>query len=366
MKILLLSAYDAPSHRYWHQFLQNHMPQYQWEVLTLPPRYFSWRIRGNSLTWAFHKTLAQASSFDCLIATSMVDLAALRGMVPALTQLPTLLYFHENQFSYPVSEHQRASIEPQMVSLYSAISADQLVFNSQYNRDSFLQGVSDLLDKFPDCVPKGVVSELEAKSRCIPVPVQAVATGTVNKCSKKLQIIWNHRWEYDKGPELLAECIGRLPNDLALTFHVVGQRFRTSPKIFESIYASLNARGWLGEWGFMEKREDYEGLLNRSHVVLSTAKHDFQGLSVLEAVAAGCVPVVPNRLAYKEWFSSCYRYTDQGDEADQLCLRLESLAIDYKAGRGFKVPSVESFTWPKLGPQYQQSIAELMAIKKER
>ncbi|MFT7132051.1 MAG: hypothetical protein ACI81O_000759 [Cyclobacteriaceae bacterium] len=44
---------------------------------------------------------------------------------------------------------------------------------------------------------------------------------------------------------------------------------------------------------------DYLALLGRSHVVLSTAIHEFPGVAVLEAVAVGCLPVVPDALAYQ-------------------------------------------------------------------
>ena len=51
MRILLLSAYDAPSHKRWREGLVTHCSDYHWDVLALPARYFSWRIRGNPLSW---------------------------------------------------------------------------------------------------------------------------------------------------------------------------------------------------------------------------------------------------------------------------------------------------------------------------
>ncbi len=103
MKILLLSAYDALSHQYWRKGLVRAFPEYDWTVLTLPPRYFSWRLRGNSLTWAYSKREVLSAGYDLLICTSMTDLSALKGMVPALANVPVLCYFHENQFAYPAS-----------------------------------------------------------------------------------------------------------------------------------------------------------------------------------------------------------------------------------------------------------------------
>ncbi len=51
MRILLLSAYDAVSHRLWREGLVAALPEHNWTVLALPPRHFRWRIRGNSLSW---------------------------------------------------------------------------------------------------------------------------------------------------------------------------------------------------------------------------------------------------------------------------------------------------------------------------
>ncbi|MDP5208731.1 DUF3524 domain-containing protein [Microbulbifer sp. 2205BS26-8] len=80
--------------------------------------YFSWRIRGNSLTWArggAARTLRQ--DWDLIIATSMADLSALRGLVPEIAGVPVVVYFHENQFAYLASADITRSIEPQILNI---------------------------------------------------------------------------------------------------------------------------------------------------------------------------------------------------------------------------------------------------------
>ena len=74
-RILLLSAYDAMSHRLWRQALQNGLPEFHWTVLSLPPRHFAWRSLGNALSWYDHPALAER--YDLVMATSMTDLASL-------------------------------------------------------------------------------------------------------------------------------------------------------------------------------------------------------------------------------------------------------------------------------------------------
>jgi len=367
-KVLVLSAYDAPSHRFWHQGLRANLNQHQWQVLAMPPRYFSWRMRGNSLNWALDPELNNLHGVDCLIATSMVDLASLRGMLPTLARLPTALYFHENQFAYPESESQTNSLEPKMVQLYSAIAADRLVFNSVYNRDTFLSGVADMLGRFPDFVPDSIPEMLASKSECIPVPIELSCnySGGANysrrrNCSEggidRVQIVWNHRWEYDKGPDLLLSCIQSLPEHLYLTFNVVGQSFRHLPPEFKLIKSELEKRSWLGAWGYIKSREEYLNLLGESHIVLSTSKHDFQGLSVLEAVAAGCLPVLPKALAYPEWFSGQFLYSCQ-EKTDAVVSMLSRRIEEIKRGP-VDSPNVKNLSWQSLRGDYENLVSEL-------
>ncbi len=317
MKALMLSAYDAESHVYWRNSLYRAFSRYEWTTLTLPPRYFNWRIRGNGLTWFQNPALKER--YDICIATSMVDLATLKGLNPDLASLPTLLYFHENQFAYPVSRQSDKSqrIEAQMVQIYSALCCDVAAFNSEHNRTTFLSGVSVLLKKLPDGVPKGVVDLIREKSVVLPVGIEVdipnekiVSTGPFWEQSGDIgpHFVWNHRWEYDKGPDRLHAFLKALPESLNATFHTVGQSFRRIPEEFQDIRVLLESRGWLGAWGYVESKTEYHQLLERADFVLSTSNHDFQGLSVMEAVNRGCIPVLPRRLAYPEIFSDEYLY----------------------------------------------------------
>lgn len=306
MKILLLSAYDALSHVYWREGLYTAFPEVSWTTLSLPPRYFPWRIRGNSMSW--YREPALRDHYDLCIATSMVDLATLRGLVPELSRLPTLLYFHENQFAYPLSDRvsQQQQVGPQFVQIYSAMAADALCFNSEYNRRTFFSGLAALLKKMPDEVPAGVCDALMGRAHVVPVGLQPLAIETQEKTPASL--VWNHRWEYDKGPERLLALVQALPEHVSLVLHVVGQSFRSVPPAFTQLKALLEARGWLGQWGYVASREDYLGVLAQSQYVISTSEHDFQGLAILEAVQCGCIPILPKRLAYPEFFTEPYLY----------------------------------------------------------
>jgi len=338
-RILLLSAYDASSHRQWRYRLAELFPEFDWTQLALPPRNFSWRIRGNSLHWAFSHAEVLQQQYDLLIATSMVDLSSLRGFIPALSQIPNLVYFHENQFVYPPRPSspsetadslrskfkEQINVEPQLVPLYTALCADSLIFNSHYNRNTFLQGSRSLLQKLPDQFPDSLMQRLE-NSRVIPVPLPARDRFTLQPASSEpdaastLKIIWNHRWEYDKGPQLLLELVKLISQQrLPFQINIAGEQFRQQPPQFAEIKRILDTHtvdAEAAQFGYIEEQDQYFELLSRCDVVLSTALHDFQGLALQEACIAGCTPLAPNDLVYPEYLDPQFLYSVQGSECE--------------------------------------------------
>lgn len=336
-RILLLSAYDADSHRRWREQLVASQPRFDWHTLALPPRFFRWRIRGNALSWLNESLLREP--WDLVLATSMVDLAALRGLHPHLAATPAVLYMHENQFAYPESEGQHASVDPKMVNLYSALAANVVLFNSDWNRRSFLDGVERLYRKLPDGVPMETLDQLALKSQVVPVPIEdrlfVDRSEPVNRACPHL--LWNHRWEYDKGPDRLLMLLDELADrGQAFRVSVVGQTFRQQPSAFDGIRQRHG--DCIQHWGFLPKRSDYDRLLGEADVVISTALHDFQGLSMLEAMAGGCLALAPERLAYPEYVPSSQLYPSHVDDdrveakgaADRLMALLDASEEPHK------------------------------------
>ncbi len=308
-RILLLSPYDILSHRYWYEGMIEALPEYQWTVLNLPPRYFAWRMRSNSLSWAFQERESLEADYDLIIACSMTDLSALRGFIPNLASTPTLVYCHENQFYYPSQHQQQGQVEQQMLQLYTLLCADHIAFNSHFNRQSCLAGIEQLLKKFPDFVPKGLPELLSRKSSVLPVPLKEEMNVNPIEKPKEFSLTWNHRWEYDKGcTQLLALVEKIVESKLDIRINILGQSFRNIPKEMESTINLLKDNGLNGHIGYIEHRRDYLKILNQSHLVLSTSLHEFQGLSIMEAVRLGCVPVLPNRLVYPELFDEDFLY----------------------------------------------------------
>lgn len=344
----LLSAYRADSHAAWADWLVATQRHYLWQRRELPGRNFAWRIRGNPLSWL--DSLPDELP-DLIVATSMVDLATLKGLNPRLARVPTLYYFHENQFAYPMGENQFRSLEPRMVQLYGALAADRPVFNSAFNRDSFLAGVSGLLQAMPDAVPHGVSERLAQASAVCPVAIDPLVGMAPGARDPRL-VVWNHRWEHDRQPSMFADAMLRLANE-GVTFRLalLGRRPERVPEPLARLRAALPSQ--IVADGMLPGTA-YRDLLAGAGIVVSTSQHEFQGLSVLEAVSAGACPLVPDALCYPEMYPAACRYPP-GD-AEALVSRLRAWLT------GALPPSVDVSPWytDRLQPRWKTLLQELV------
>lgn len=337
MKAWLLSAYRTDSHAWWADWLHNTFGGIDWQIRELPGRHFRWRIRGNPLSW-LHDLPEPAP--DIILASSMVDLATLKGLHPHLAGVPSLYYFHENQFAYPLGQHQVRSIEPQMVQLYGALAASRCLFNSRYNLESFLAGIDALLKKMPDAVPPGVTRQIRDKSRLLPVPVRTIAPGA--KTGKL--IVWNHRWEYDKAPERFAEAMLKLAaRGVDFELALLGARPAQPPPALQRL------RETLASHIVYDARADaaqYCNILGQAAIVVSTARHEFQGLAVMEAISAGATPLLPDSLCYPEQYNAQYLY-----ETGNTTVLADTLT-DWLQGSRPPPPDISAWLPQTLQPQW--------------
>ncbi|MBQ14949.1 MAG: glycosyl transferase family 1 [Gammaproteobacteria bacterium] len=366
-KILLLSAYDTSSHHYWRDQLANMFSAYEWTQRALPARHFSWRIRGNSLSWGFDEADSFREDYDLLIATSMVDLSSLRGFIPKLATLPTLVYFHENQFAYPMGTVSNKNAEQQLVPIYSALCADAICFNSNYNRTTFLEGARSLFKQLPDLVPKNLSSHLEA-STALPVPIDVPDKNERVSAADHLSVVWNHRWEYDKGPGILLEIIRQIAKEeLPIRFHILGEQFRQWPAEFDQIQELLEShcqRTGLaaGHFGFIDNKEQYFACLQQSDVVLSTALHEFQGVAMQEAILCGCTPLAPARLVYPEYLEPQFLFpAAETAEAEAAAADILRTWLELRrSGTTLPQADLQSYSSNNLQDRYAALFARLL------
>lgn len=70
----------------------------------------------------------------------------------------------------------------------------------------------------------------------------------------------------------------------------------------------------LPDWQFIfskdvcNTKDEYYDLLNRSRIAVSFAEQETFGIAILEATLCGCVPIVPDKLSYREIYQYDFEY----------------------------------------------------------
>jgi glycosyltransferase involved in cell wall biosynthesis len=236
----------------------------------------------------------------------MVNLPAFLSLTrPHLSDVPVLLYFHENQLTYPLPEDRSRERAYPNINYLSALAADRLVFNSEFHVEEFADALPLLLRDFPDFTNLHTVQQIRDKSQVLHLGMDLRAHDeydterTARSAGEPLVVLWNQRWEYDKNPEAFFRTMNRL-DDAGYDFRLIlaGKHFREQPEEFERAFERYAER--ILHYGYAEDFAEYSRLLHRADLVVSTSIHEFFGVAIQEAIYCGCHPLLPNRLSYPE------------------------------------------------------------------
>ena len=360
VKILLVEPYYGGSHKAWADGYVGHSA-HDVRLVTLPARFWKWRMHGGFLTLAEQvgEVVDTGWTPDVVVASSMMDVSAFAGAVRnVLPGVPIATYFHETQFTYPLSPADKVDLTYQMKNWASAVVSDRVIFNSEYHRSVFADQAMRFLNAFPEYKHVHRVDGVLDASTVLPVGVElsALSADRIDPSGAPL-IVWSQRWEHDKGPDELKAIVDLLiDREVDFTMAMCGEVFVSVPPTFAEITDRLGDR--LIHSGHAE-RDRYESILLEAAVVLSTAEQEFFGIAVVEAIAAGAHPVLPNRLVYPERIEAIGADPSTSlfkDPAEAATIIEQALTSDTD-------PSLRTATaqygWKKVAPAYDEVLASL-------
>ncbi|XP_063789810.1 glycosyltransferase-like domain-containing protein 1 isoform X5 [Pseudophryne corroboree] len=341
MSRLLVEAFYGGSHK---QLMDIFLQDIEGCVLySLPAKKWHWRARTAALY--FMQAVPPSDTYRVLFTSSVLNLAELVALRPDLGKLKKVLYFHENQLVYPVRKNQDRDFQygynqilswflPEHKRVLLKILPHKSLESLDHSRESEVMSRNDAAEDASGHSEHQIGENVMQQSeKLIDIKtsltenysgadhVMSNPSSSTLRCDSQrpLHIVWPHRWEHDKDPETFFKIMMRL-KEQELPFHlsVLGETFTDAPEIFSE------ARIFLGSavlhWGFLPSKDEYFQVLCEADVVVSTAKHEFFGVAMLEAVHCGCYPLCPKCLVYPEIFPAEYLYSTP----EQLLKKLQN------------------------------------------
>ena len=375
LRILFIEPFFGGSHRNFAEGLIRHS-SHSIELFTLPARYWKWRMRGAALH--FFRLIDNPEDYDLLFTSDMMSLSDLR-MLWGVRCPPSVVYFHENQLSYPLPEGEKMDYQFGFTDITTALAADRLLFNSEFHMNSFFSDIPRFIKRMPEYKPLWVSDIIREKSSVMypgcSFPDESTAAPQKppawSDSPAPPLILWNHRWEFDKCPGVFfgsLDIADRLLKtdgyDIPFNIAVLGENFQAKPSAFLEAHERYGDR--ILRFGYCENREEYYSWLMSSDIVISTAIQENFGISIVEAVQSGCFPLLPDRLSYPELVPEDFRqqviYKSEKDLASKLSALLKKLHNGEKIKSGILAESFERFSWRNMIGAYDAFFAETAGL----
>ena len=363
LKFLFLEPFFGGSHREFAEGLISRS-RHHIDLVCLPARFWKWRMRGAALY--FVKKASALQSYDGLITTDLMSLSDFKALTCGICP-PALVYFHENQLTYPLAPGESMDYQFGFTDITTALAADRVLFSSQTHHRDFFENLPRFLKMMPEYRPGWVVDEIHTKTDVLYPGCRFPAGGLCGAdISRELPplIIWNHRWEFDKNPDEFFRALDTvLANGTDFRLALLGENFQAVPKAF------LDARDRYGErivqYGYVASRTQYINWLKQGSLVISTACQENFGISVVEAVRYGCLPLLPARLTYPEVIPKRFHSRVLYQNTDELVEKLTRRIIDHSGYEDLRRDLSEEmgkFAWENLIGRYDAELEKLAQL----
>jgi glycosyltransferase involved in cell wall biosynthesis len=355
LNVLALEPYLGGSHRQFLLGLRRHS-RHAIRIIGLPARKWKWRMRHAAIEFARRLDRMRRPA-DLILASDFLNLAEFAGLLPPRwQQVPRVVYFHENQLTYPVADESARDYQPAFTNLTTILAARAAYFNSAYHRDEFFAAMESLLRRMPDYRPLAALVDARRRSGVLHLgcDLRALLRRPRHR-SGPATILWAQRWEAEKDPETFLRVAARLADEgLEFQLILMGEHFERGGAQVAPLVARLRPR--ILHAGYVEGRAGYGRRLRQADIVVSTARHEFFGAAVVEAIAAGSWPLLPARLSYPEILPTRYHeehlYRSEGELAARLRAAIVHLDRTRRADLG---PAVARFDWSRLVARYDRA-----------
>jgi len=360
---LFVEPFYGGSHRAFLDGLAR-TSSHELTLLTLPEG--EWRRRMRRGAQELAAMAAELNGdHDFLVASDMLDLGTFLALTrPRFQDIPVLAYFHENQFTYPRIRGTKLNSWFGQMNYISALAADVVAFNSEYHRQDFLGALRTLAGQPNNWLVEDSIGHIEAKSQVLPVGVELdwIPERSAHAADGPRTILWNHRWEFDKAPEMFARALGAVAA-AGIDFRLViaGEPGVNPSPVLAEIRDAYPER--VTHFGYAESQAQFGALLAASDVVISTTRHEFFGVGMVEAMAAGCIPCAPRRYNYPalvppEWHNACL-----WEDERELVAKLSNLLTGPLPSRSAMQLAAARFGWARVGPDWDAALDSLASRK---
>ncbi|NLX57929.1 MAG: DUF3524 domain-containing protein [Phycisphaerae bacterium] len=358
LNVLALEPYYGGSHRAFLRGLARHS-RHAIRIVSLPARKWKWRMRHAAVEFA-RRLGRMRRPADVLLVNDFLNVAEFAGLLPPpWRDVPRVVYFHENQLTYPVADESQRDYHYAFTHLTSLLASTAAYFNSAYHRDEFFEAMERLIRRMPDYRPLADVARARRRSRVLPLGCDlGPLLREPLRRSGSAVVLWSHRWEADKDPATFLRVAGQL-RDEGLDFRLVlmGEHFERAREQFAGLLAPLVREGRVIHGGYVTNRAAYRRLLARVDIAVSTARHEFFGVGVVESIAAGAWPLLPERLAYPEILPKRFHSEHLYRTENQLRVKLRSAIVRLSRTRAAELSrSVARFDWPRMIGRYDRAL----------
>jgi glycosyltransferase involved in cell wall biosynthesis len=296
VNILLVSPFHgSSSHAAWANGFKTHS-RHSVSIVELADQAWAWRLKGGSVP-LWQELRHWNKPTDLIMATSLTCLASLHGLLrrSPLAGLPTVYYMHENQLTYPIRPGGKRDSQLVLRQFHAQLAADEIWFNSAYNKDSWFRKLPGFLANFKDHHGLELLSELEERSKVVPLGLCLGDTPLPSGDRKRPILLWNQRWAWEKGVDRLVSLIKKFGPQADFDVVLLGPSSQDAVRLEleDFLGPRLLHSGWCS-------RDSYLDWVGKASVTVSVARHEFFGISLLEAASRGLMLFVPNGLAYPE------------------------------------------------------------------